>query len=29
LTLAPETVVLKTDIQSQHRKRSIYEAVIY
>ena len=29
LTLAPETVALKTDIQSQHRKRSIYEAVIY
>jgi inner membrane protein len=29
LTLAPETVELKTDIQSQHRKRSIYEAVIY
>jgi len=29
LTLVPETVVLKTDIQSQHRKRSIYEAVIY
>jgi inner membrane protein len=29
LTMAPETVVLKTDIQSQHRKRSIYEAVIY
>jgi inner membrane protein len=29
LTLAPETVVLTTDIQSQHRKRSIYEAVIY
>ena len=29
LTLAPETVALKTGIQSQHRKRSIYEAVIY
>jgi len=29
LTLAPETVAVKTDIQSQHRKRSIYEAVIY
>ena len=29
LTLAPETVALKTDIESQHRKRSIYEAVIY
>ena len=29
LTLAPEAVALKTDIQSQHRKRSIYEAVIY
>ena len=29
LTLAPETVDLRTDIQSQHRKRSIYEAVIY
>jgi inner membrane protein len=29
LTLAPEVVQLKTDIQSQHRKRSIYEAVIY
>ncbi len=29
LTLAPETIVLKTEIQSQHRKRSIYEAVIY
>jgi inner membrane protein len=29
LTLAPETVELKTDILSQHRKRSIYEAVIY
>ena len=29
LTLAPEAVSLKTDIQSQHRKRSIYEAVIY
>ena len=29
LTLAPETVVLTTDIQPQHRKRSIYEAVIY
>src|SRR5215218_1767199 len=29
LTLAPETAAVKTDIQSQHRKRSIYEAVIY
>ncbi len=29
LTLAPETVALTTGIQSQHRKRSIYEAVIY
>jgi inner membrane protein len=29
LTLAPEAVELKTNIQSQHRKRSIYEAVIY
>jgi inner membrane protein len=29
LTLAPETAMMKTDIQSQHRKRSIYEAVIY
>jgi len=29
LTLAPETAQLATDIQSQHRKRSIYEAVIY
>ncbi len=29
LTLAPETVELKTGISSQHRKRSIYEAVIY
>jgi inner membrane protein len=29
LTLAPEAVQLKTAIQSQHRKRSIYEAVIY
>ena len=29
LTLAPEAVELTTDIQSQHRKRSIYEAVIY
>jgi inner membrane protein len=29
LTLAPEAVALTTDIQSQHRKRSIYEAVIY
>lgn len=29
LTLAPEAVELKTGIQSQHRKRSIYEAVIY
>jgi len=29
LTLAPETVELKTDIGSEHRKRSIYEAVIY
>jgi inner membrane protein len=29
LTLAPEVVKLTTDIQSQHRKRSIYEAVIY
>ena len=29
LTLAPEAVELKTDIRSEHRKRSIYEAVIY
>jgi inner membrane protein len=29
LTLAPEQVSLKTDIRSQHRKRSIYEAVVY
>ena len=29
LNLAPETVIMKTDVASQHRKRSIYEAVIY
>jgi len=29
LTLAPETVEMKTDIRSQHRKRSIYEAVVF
>ena len=29
LTLAPEAVAVKTGIRSQHRKRSIYEAVIY
>ena len=29
LTLAPETVALRTDISPERRKRSIYEAVVY